>query len=116
MIDPDSLQVSIVTADGTILTASESENSDLFWAVRGSGSNFGVVTEFVFRLHPQRPTVFSGNLIYPQSAHNAIMKVFKERWQSGVSEKESVLQFLTVGPDGQVSKWHWHDTSDIPLI
>jgi FAD/FMN-containing dehydrogenase len=99
-----SLQVSIVTADGSILTASESENADLFWAVRGSGSNFGVVTEFVLRLHSQRPTVFSGNLIYLQSALKAIMKVLKERWQDGVSEKESMLQFLAVGPDGQVSE------------
>ena len=44
--------VEIVTADGNVQTASESENADLFWAIRGAGSNFGVVTSFEFALHP----------------------------------------------------------------
>jgi FAD/FMN-containing dehydrogenase len=51
------LAVEIVTADGQVRTASESENPELFWAVRGAGSNFGVVTSFTFRLHPVGPMV-----------------------------------------------------------
>ena len=52
-----SLAVDIVTADGQVRTASATENEDLFWAVRGAGSNFGVVTNFEFRLHPVGPVV-----------------------------------------------------------
>src|SRR5205807_6836667 len=46
------LSVDVVTADGRMLKASASENSDLFWAVRGGGGNFGIITSFEFRLHP----------------------------------------------------------------
>src|SRR6185295_5891375 len=49
--------VDIVTADGTLRHASAKENADLFWAVRGGGGNFGIVTSFEFRLHPMAPQV-----------------------------------------------------------
>jgi FAD/FMN-containing dehydrogenase len=51
------LSVQIVTVNGQVLTASETENADLFWGVRGGGGNFGIVTSFEFRLHPVGPTV-----------------------------------------------------------
>ena len=64
-------QATVVTADGRILTANESENADLFWGIRGAGSNFGVVTEFVLELYPQSRTVFAGPVIYAPAALEA---------------------------------------------
>src|SRR5210317_1843109 len=55
----------IVTADGQIHRISEENEADLFWAIRGGGGNFGVVTEFEYQLHPFPHEVFSGNIVWP---------------------------------------------------
>ena len=57
------LSIEIVTADGRLLQASNNENPDLFWALRGGGGNFGVVTRFQFKLHPVGPTVMAVDVI-----------------------------------------------------
>ena len=59
-------KVEIVTADGRHVVASDDKNSDLFWALRGGGGNFGVVTTFHYRLHRLGPTLLAGALFYPQ--------------------------------------------------
>jgi FAD/FMN-containing dehydrogenase len=59
------LSVDILTADGDLLKASENQNADLFWGVRGGGGNFGIVTEFEFRLHTLGSEVFAGPIFWP---------------------------------------------------
>jgi FAD binding domain/Berberine and berberine like len=58
------LAASIVTANGEMLRASESDNADLYWAIRGGGGNFGIATEFVYRLHHFNPTIYGGNVLF----------------------------------------------------
>jgi len=93
------VQATVVIADGTVLTASDTENSDLFWGIRGGGSNFGVVTEFVLKVYPQRRTIYSGFIIYPASALDAIMKVILDKHEKGFDERESFVVALSLGPD-----------------
>ena len=93
----------MVTADGSVLTANKTENEDLYFAIRGGGGNFGVVTEFVFQLHPQRATIYSGMLIYAASALEQILEATK-KWWSIIGQDEGLLQVTTVGPDGNVSE------------
>lgn len=71
------LAVDIVLADGRLVTASASENEDLFWAVRGGGGNFGVVTSFLFQAHPVG-TVYGGPIIWPIDQAEEIMRWYLE--------------------------------------
>ena len=101
-LEPDSYvcQVTLVTADGSILTVNESSHSDLFWAIRGSGCNFGCVTEFVYKLHPQRSHVFAGPLIFPPPLLPAVITATQE-WYATASEKEGALLIMSnKGPTG----------------
>jgi FAD/FMN-containing dehydrogenase len=66
--------VQIVVADGNLLTASESENEDLFWAIRGGGGNFGVVTSFEYRLHRVGPEVFFCFVLYPADRAREVLQ------------------------------------------
>ncbi len=67
----------VVTADGQFLTASAEENPDLFWALRGGGGNFGVVTSFTFRLHPV-DTVFGGPIFYPIERSEDVLRLYRD--------------------------------------
>lgn len=72
------ISVEMVTADGRILTASENENEDLFWAVRGGGGNFGVVTSFEFRLHPLGPEIYGSLTIYPLAEATSVLRKWRD--------------------------------------
>jgi FAD/FMN-containing dehydrogenase len=72
------LSAEVVTADGRVLTASEDENSDLFWAIRGGGGNFGVVTWFHYRLHPVGPIVTGGLIVHPYDAAGDVVRFFRD--------------------------------------
>ena len=71
------LSADIVTANGELVTASEQENPDLFWAIRGGGGNFGVVTSFEFRLHPVE-TVYGGPIFYPADVSADILAFYRD--------------------------------------
>ena len=71
------LEAEVVLADGRVVTASESEHPDLFWALRGGGGNFGVVTSFTFRLHPVH-TVICGPTAWPASATADILGWYRD--------------------------------------
>jgi len=72
------VSVDVVTADGQHLHASATENPDLYWGVRGGGGNFGIVTEFEFKLHPMQRTVVGGNILYPGSMAREVFETFRE--------------------------------------
>ncbi|HTZ68005.1 MAG TPA: FAD-binding oxidoreductase [Roseiarcus sp.] len=93
------LSAEVVTADGRILKASEDDNADLFWAVRGGGGNFGVVTEVVYRLHPLGPKVLAGSLIYRWRDARAALRLYAG-FSAGAPEEISVDAALVTLPDG----------------
>ncbi len=92
------LSVDIVTADGQLRRASASENEDLFWAVRGAGSNFGVVTSFEFQAHPVGPEVMVGAIFYPQDAARAILAAWRDFMAGAPDELSSVAICWSIPP------------------
>jgi hypothetical protein len=72
------LSVDLVTAEGELVKASETENADLFWGVRGGGGNFGVVTEFEFRLNPVGPIVLAGPIFWPIEEAPNVLRFYRE--------------------------------------
>jgi FAD/FMN-containing dehydrogenase/pimeloyl-ACP methyl ester carboxylesterase len=93
------LSVETVTADGRILTASETENADLFWGTRGGGGNFGVATSFEFRLHPIGPAVLAGMLMYPAPMAAAVLRNFDEVMAAAPDEVGAGVVLLTAPPE-----------------
>ena len=89
----------IVPADGRPLTASAGENSDLFWALRGGGGNFGVVTSLEYRLHPVGPNVLAGPLVYP---YDKVREFFDlvGGLTADMPDELNLLAFLVTLPDG----------------
>jgi FAD/FMN-containing dehydrogenase len=83
----DNLQgVDIVTADGRLLHASDEENPDLFWGVRGGGGNFGVVTSFEFRLHPMQRQVIGGDVVFPIARARELLDFYADYAASAPDE------------------------------
>ena len=97
------LSARVVTADGRPLTASEQENADLFWGLRGGGGNFGVVSSFEYRLHPVGPTVIGGLVAYPFDAAGDVLRFYRDFTADAPDE---LVSFAGVGhaPDGSGAK------------
>lgn len=80
------ISVDMVTVDGSRVHASEQENADLFWAVRGGGGNFGVVTQFEFKLHPVGPDILAGLIVFPFDQAKQILNQYRDFVDSAPEE------------------------------
>jgi FAD/FMN-containing dehydrogenase len=95
------LSAEVVTADGRVLTASADENPDLFWAIRGGSGNFGVVTSFVYRLHPVGPVITGGGVFHHLEDAPEVLRFYREFAASAPDEITTYCGFLP-GPHGPV--------------
>jgi hypothetical protein len=91
------LSANVVTADGKQLRASETENADLFWGLRGGGGNFGVVTSFEFQLHPLGPNVLSGLITFPFAEAKSVITQFA-RFTEAMPEELNVWMVTRKAP------------------
>ncbi len=91
--------VDIVTADGRLLHASEDEHADLFWAVRGGGGNFGVVTGFTFRLHPVPPALMFCGPAYPEARARELLPLWRDFVAQAPERLGSLAEFSTIPDD-----------------
>jgi FAD/FMN-containing dehydrogenase len=94
------LSAEVVLADGRIVGASERENADLFWGLRGGGGNFGVVTRFTYRLHPLGPAVLGGMLVWDWASAPEAMRLYA-RFCRQAPDGVDALGVLLTGPDGR---------------
>jgi FAD/FMN-containing dehydrogenase len=88
----------VVTADGRFLKASESENEDLFWGLRGGGGNFGIVTSFDYRLYPVGPIVLSGMLLNPCDKAAERLNFWRDYARMAPDELGSTPAFVAAPP------------------
>ncbi len=87
----------VITADGSIKKASEKENPDLFWAIRGGGGNFGIVTQFEFKLYPVGPEIFAGLLVFSLEQAKQVLDHYR-RFVSSAPEELNVWAVLRKAP------------------
>jgi FAD/FMN-containing dehydrogenase len=88
----------LITADGEIRNVSNDENSDLFWAIRGGGGNFGVVTEFEFQLYPFERNLLSGSIVWPIDQARDVLEFYAE-WSPDLSDDLYTGPMLATMPD-----------------
>jgi FAD/FMN-containing dehydrogenase len=92
------LAVDLVSANGDLLRASEDEHPDLFWALRGGGGNFGVVTSFEFHLHPVGPTVLAGPIFWDAADVGDVLRFYRDFIRDAPDELGTVVRFGTAPP------------------
>jgi FAD binding domain/Berberine and berberine like len=88
----------LVTAEGQFLTASATENPDLFWAIRGGGGNFGIVTSFEYQLHPVGP-VLAGMILHPIDRAKDVLRLYRE-FTPGAPDELTTYVFMLTTPEG----------------
>jgi hypothetical protein len=93
------LAATVITADGRIVRASDSENPDLYWALRGGGGNFGVVSSFEYQLHPVGPTIMAGAIAWPISQAREVLRFYRE-FTASAGDETTCLAGVGHAPDG----------------
>src|SRR5438876_8639531 len=109
------LSVDIVTADGEFLKASEKENADLFWGVRGAGGNFGIVTEFEFRLNPLGPIVLAGPIFWPMEDSPKVLRFYRD-WIADVPDDLTTIVVHRRAPPLPVIPQELHGKPGVTVI
>ena len=89
----------VVLADGRVVNASERENADLFWGIRGGGGNFGIVTEFQYKLHPLGPIVLAGLALWPIERASEVMRAWRDYVDRAPNELSTGCAILTAPPE-----------------
>ncbi len=92
------LSAEVVTAGGEFLKASESENEDLFWGLRGGGGNFGIVTSFEYRVHPVGPILLGGMLLHSFSRAGELLRFWRDYMEEAPDELSGACAFITAPP------------------
>ena len=102
------LAADVVTADGELLRASEDEHPDLFWALRGGGGNFGVVTSFELRLHSVGPVILAGPILWGAGDVKAVVRFYRDFLSDAPDELTTVVRFGTAPPLPSIpTELHW---------
>jgi len=91
------VEADVVLADGSFVTASEGENDDLFWALRGGSGNFGIVTRFTYRLHPLA-SVVAGPMLWPLARAEDVLRFYRDFVPQAPEELSGIFAFVTVPP------------------
>src|SRR5215472_4137719 len=97
----------VVTADGTFVHTSETENPELLRGLRGGGGNFGIVTQLEYQLHPVGPIVYGGPVFFPADASAELLRRFRE-WQATTPDDVTAVINLTTAPPLPVIPEEWH--------
>ena len=105
----------VVTADGRLVHASETENPDLLWGLRGGGGNFGIVTQFELELHPVGPMVYAGPIFYPRTRDGICCACSASGRRGSPTTMTAVLN-LTTAPPLPVIPEEWHGKKVAALI
>jgi FAD/FMN-containing dehydrogenase len=109
------LEADVVLADGTFVTASEAENVDLLWALRGGGGNFGVVTSFLFRTSPAK-MLYGGPIVFDLSDAEAVMRWYREFQKTAPDPFYIFLGLQTVPATDPFPSEHWGKRMCVLLV
>ena len=108
-------EVEIVTADGRIRTVNAQEDAELFWALRGGGGNFGVVTRFTFRLHEVGPMVTGGMILWDAERAEEVLAAYRDLTESAPRELTAVLT-IRLAPPAPFLPTEWHGKPIVGMV